>query len=985
MGTVYTATHPALGRTVAVKFLDAELAGGDLSARFLDEARITASLKDRNIIDIFDFGDLDGRFYYVMELLDGQDLGEEMAGGARLPLPTIINYLAQICSGLQTAHLAGIVHRDLKPANIFVLDGHPLTIKLMDFGVAKILETDSKKTNYGQILGTPAYMAPEQALGDVSKISAQTDIYALGVIAYEMLSGRRPFEHEAPMMLLVAHIHETITKLNDVAPHVPPALAAVVEACLSKDPKDRPASAKELGNRLDEAMKQPVPRSVRRDEAKTDTLLDEKAALREEKRRKKQQRLEEKQRARDEERRQRKAKREQEREAEDVAPGISLADKKAAPESPSATSEHQPLEHRATVQFKAPEVRTLELAEKKEVTVDAAAVTQRPVLPQPSHETMISSRAPEISESPPASFAHRDTLMNISADSPAGLHTLGIATNAVTMVSGDETVTLDEGDRNILKKLLQRMKRRGDLPAFVANVGDVNKKADFEGKYSANQLSEAILKDHALTAKLLRVVNTTYVQRFGGKIYSVQQAIVILGFEQVRSIALSISVFDKSKGGPNAARVADSSVHSLVSGEIAKELTTRCQLKDVEKSMVCSMFCNLGRHLAIVYLPDQYDNALARAAKDGISLDRAAEKELGLSFQKIGIGVAEQWHLPPQLLEAMASPLPAGAKLVGDEQRFAALAQLSNDLCELVATGLTGPSDPKLRKLLHRHENLLILDPEEVPELMANVEEGFRERYASLLGKASQGSRFLQRLPEFSPQSMRRREQLLATAQVEKSAHKAKASSKESPAPAAKKKGKRAVGAPRAVQALKLGQQGPAPAGKPSVKKEPVPDPLSSLREAMADRERRNEAWETALSLISEQLDLPRLVALRANDNATELVASHAFGADATGLKGALRFQLNPSPTNPDVFSRAFHLKKDIVVKDSFSEKSSTQVPARYFEVLGSPAFAVLVCNDGEHAPTLILADVDDPTTLPSRSRLGSIDALKALLAQAAA
>ncbi len=302
------------------------------------------------------------------------------------------------------------------------------------------------------------------------------------------------------------------------------------------------------------------------------------------------------------------------------------------------------------------------------------------------------------------------------------------------------------------------MRRKGELPAFVANVGDVNKKADFDGKYSAEQLSAAILKDHSLTAKLLRVVNTSYLQRFGGKIYSVQQAIVILGFEQVRSIALSIAVFDRAKEGPNGARIADSSVHSLVSGELAKEIGKLCDLKDSEQAMVCSMFCNLGRHLAIVYLPDQYDKVLTLAQKEGLSLERAAERELGLSFRKLGIGVAEQWHLPPQLLEAMASPLPQGAKLLGDQQRTAALAHFSNDLCELVAEGLRGTDDPKLRKLLARHENLVLIDPDTVPELMANVEENFRVRYASLLGKTANKSKFLQKLPEFSPQSKRRRE-----------------------------------------------------------------------------------------------------------------------------------------------------------------------------------------------------------------------------------
>ena len=259
MGAVYLAEHPAIGRQVAIKILAAELSmHSRLSERFLSEARALALIEHPNVIEIYDFGKLpDGRLFYVMELLRGLELGKVMNQRGRLTAADVKPYLDQICHGLQATHEKGIIHRDLKPENIFVLNRDPMNIKLLDFGIAKLQHQGMggiTLTQTGMVMGTPLYIAPEQASGEVNKIGPQTDIYSLGVIIYWMISGKPPFFDETPALLLAKHISEEVTPIREVFPSVPAAVADVVERCLAKTPGDRHASANDLRRRFAEAV-----------------------------------------------------------------------------------------------------------------------------------------------------------------------------------------------------------------------------------------------------------------------------------------------------------------------------------------------------------------------------------------------------------------------------------------------------------------------------------------------------------------------------------------------------------------------------------------------------------------------------------------------------------------------------------------------------------------------------------------------------------
>lgn len=235
-GLVFDGTHRALGRRVAIKQLPRALAADpDVRARFLSEARIVASLAHPHIVPVYDYVERDGLCLLVFEHLGGGTLGARLRSGP-LDAGSVAAIGLALAGALDHAHGRGVLHRDIKPDNIlFAADGTP---KLSDFGIAKILEAESGLTAAGSVVGTPAYMAPEQALG--AKLSPATDLYSTGVVLYEALTGRLPFPPtDSATGQLLQHAHDAPLAIEQVAPSVPPAIAAVVMRCLAKDPADR--------------------------------------------------------------------------------------------------------------------------------------------------------------------------------------------------------------------------------------------------------------------------------------------------------------------------------------------------------------------------------------------------------------------------------------------------------------------------------------------------------------------------------------------------------------------------------------------------------------------------------------------------------------------------------------------------------------------------------------------------------------------------
>ncbi|GGK61497.1 hypothetical protein Ppa06_24520 [Planomonospora parontospora subsp. parontospora] len=242
MGEVWRARDELLGREVAVKLLRRHLADDPaFRGRFRTEARIAAGLADPGIAQVFDYGEADDVAYLVMELVPGESLAAILARNGALSPEVVLDVVHQTARGLHAAHAAGIIHRDVKPGNLLVTGAG--AIKITDFGIARALES-APVTQTGTILGTAQYVSPEQASGIT--LTPATDLYSLGVVAYECLTGRPPFT--AANQVAIALMH-----LNDPPPPLPASVPGpvrdLVAACLAKDPAQRPASARELSDR----------------------------------------------------------------------------------------------------------------------------------------------------------------------------------------------------------------------------------------------------------------------------------------------------------------------------------------------------------------------------------------------------------------------------------------------------------------------------------------------------------------------------------------------------------------------------------------------------------------------------------------------------------------------------------------------------------------------------------------------------------------
>jgi eukaryotic-like serine/threonine-protein kinase len=246
MGTVYAAVHPVIDKRVAIKLLRRDLcANPEVVTRFIQEARAVNRIGHRNIVDVFGFGVADdGRSYLAMELLDGLGLGDRIERGG-LAIDEICDLLIEISHALEAAHQSGIVHRDLKPDNVFLATqrGGGTIVKLLDFGIAKLLVDTGpiQHTQPGTTIGTPAYIAPEQARG--RPLDGSADVYALGVIAFEMLTGRLPFESDNAADLIAQHLGAAPPVPSKLAP-LPAVADTLLLGMLDKVPANRPSLAR---------------------------------------------------------------------------------------------------------------------------------------------------------------------------------------------------------------------------------------------------------------------------------------------------------------------------------------------------------------------------------------------------------------------------------------------------------------------------------------------------------------------------------------------------------------------------------------------------------------------------------------------------------------------------------------------------------------------------------------------------------------------
>jgi serine/threonine protein kinase len=245
MGVVYLAEHPVIGKKVAMKAIHPELSkNSDVVSRFITEAKAVNQIGHEHIVDIADFGNTsDGEFYFVMEYLQGESLSDRLKREKRIPLNQAMSISAQIADALNASHQQGIIHRDLKPENIFLCNrgANREFVKVLDFGLAKLTQNDQKvthKTRTGSVMGTPYYMSPEQCEGK-TEIDYRADIYSLGVLIFEMLTGKVPFGGEGYGEIIVKHVTMPPPSVRSVVPDLPEFMDSIMYRVLAKDRDQR--------------------------------------------------------------------------------------------------------------------------------------------------------------------------------------------------------------------------------------------------------------------------------------------------------------------------------------------------------------------------------------------------------------------------------------------------------------------------------------------------------------------------------------------------------------------------------------------------------------------------------------------------------------------------------------------------------------------------------------------------------------------------
>jgi eukaryotic-like serine/threonine-protein kinase len=261
MGFVYRCRHKVLGKVVAIKILRQDVPRAKVvMERFVMEAKAATAIGNAHIVDVVDFGELpDGSTYFVMEYLSGRSLSDVMDNERPIKEALILSIARQIAEGLGAAHMASIVHRDLKPDNVFLVErgGKPDFVKILDFGIAKVGSFQNKITRAGEIFGTPHYMAPEQAKG--AAVDHRADIYALGVMLFELVTGHVPFDAETPFGVLTQHINAEPPPVSALNPKISSGLEAIVMKCLAKKPDNRYPSMEALIEEIDRVERGAMP------------------------------------------------------------------------------------------------------------------------------------------------------------------------------------------------------------------------------------------------------------------------------------------------------------------------------------------------------------------------------------------------------------------------------------------------------------------------------------------------------------------------------------------------------------------------------------------------------------------------------------------------------------------------------------------------------------------------------------------------------
>lgn len=497
----------------------------------------------------------------------------------------------------------------------------------------------------------------------------------------------------------------------------------------------------------------------------------------------------------------------------------------------------------------------------------------------------------------------------------------------------EEGVQPGDSRQSTLDFLLRRMRHKSDFPALSESVSAINKIANSETE-SINKLSSSILKDFALTNKILRLVNSAYFRPAGGgNISTVSRAVIVLGFEAVRNIAITVLLFEHLQNKANAQQLKEDFLRANLAGILAKDIGAAAKMHDLEQTFICSLFHSLGRLLAQYYFPDESEEIRRISEQKACSEEAASLQVLGISFEDMGIAVARQWGFPPLLVGSMRS-LPAGRvkKAATPEDRLRVLSGMANELCTVIAQATPEARERELKKTMARFSDAVALDQKEVQQTVQRAVEEVAD-FARIVQLNLQQTTFGKQMRQF-------------------------ARSNGVPEQADD---------PDAMAGTVLGECDPLAGGdgqsgddgEPQVDAQSVLTAgIQDISNTLVDGFKLNDILRIILETMYRAMGFKRVVLCIRDAKSGAMQGRFGFGPEANEIARAFRFPLS---FTPDIFHVATSKGVDILISDINDPKIAERIPAWYRKVVPAHSFVLFPLNIKNNPVALIYADRDEP------------------------
>lgn len=493
----------------------------------------------------------------------------------------------------------------------------------------------------------------------------------------------------------------------------------------------------------------------------------------------------------------------------------------------------------------------------------------------------------------------------------------------------EEEMSGVQNKQSTLDFLLRRMRHKSDFPALSESVSAINKIANSETE-SINKLSNSILKDFALTNKLLRLVNSAYFRPAGGgSISTVSRAVIVLGFEAVRNIAITVLLFEHLQNKANANQLKEDFLRANLAGILAKGISATAQMRDLEQTFICALFHSLGRLLAQFYFPDESDEIRRLMEQKKCNEDTAALQVLGISFEEMGIAIARQWGFPPLIVGSMRK-LPGGVvkKPVTQEDRLRVLSGLSNELCDMIAQATPEARDREMKKTMARFADAVALDQKEVQQTVQRAVEEVAD-FARVIHLNLQQTTFGKQMHLFARGSAEGGDEADLT-----------------------------VGALlRENDPLAGTDADPGSVGEVLDAQAVLTAGIQDISNTLVDGFKLNDILRIILETMYRAMGFKRVVLCIRDAKSGTMQGRFGFGPDANEIARAFRFPLS---FTPDIFHAATSKGADILISDINDPKIAERIPEWYRKAVPAHSFVLFPLNLKGNPVALIYADRDE-------------------------